>query len=281
MDQIDYESYSSSELLEAEVHTRTYYQSYITPPMVLRCAIELGIPDVMLNHGEPITLSELVASLPMIHPTKTHCLHRLLRILVHTGFFAKHVQQPHQEGEEGGDEEKYSLTLALRLLPKERWPTKPSLAVSISYADSLSLNPMLSLSTWFKNSDRTVLETAQQSNFWDLAKPETKVKNSMFNEMMERDSRIISTVLLREHREVLEGVESLVDVGGGTGTMVKAIAKAFPHMKCTVLDVPKIVGGLQGTTGDVAFVAGDMFEAIPPANAILLKVLYLCQIIFY
>ncbi|KAF3444050.1 hypothetical protein FNV43_RR13740 [Rhamnella rubrinervis] len=130
---------------------------------------------------------------------------------------------------------------------------------------------MLSLSTWFKNSDKTVLETAHLTNIWYSTNPDTATNNSMFNEMMVIDSRLIATVMLRECKEVFEGVKSLVDVGGGTGTMAMAIANTFPHMKCTVLDLPNGVVSLQGTE-NLAFVAGDIFEAIPPANAILLKV---------
>ncbi|KAF3443201.1 hypothetical protein FNV43_RR12882 [Rhamnella rubrinervis] len=196
MDGIDYEMYSSRELLEAYVHSRVYYHSHIMKPLALRCAIELGIPDLMQNHGKPITLSELVASLH-IHPAKTHFLYRLLRVLVHTGFFAKH-QQRHDEEEE----EEYSLTLAFRLLPKERWPTK-SIQISIADTplDSLFLNLMLTLSSWFKNSDKTVIETARNKTMWDLASSD-KGLNSSFNQMMARESRIIVTAMLRVSRGV-------------------------------------------------------------------------------
>ncbi|KAF2283287.1 hypothetical protein GH714_043657 [Hevea brasiliensis] len=66
------------------------------------------------------------------------------------------------------------------------------------------------------------------------------------------------------------GLKSLVDVGGGTGTVVKAIAKEFPQLECIVFDLPHVVAGLQGTN-NLKYVSGSMFEAIPPADAILLK----------
>ena len=50
-----------------------------------------------------------------------------------------------------------------------------------------------------------------------------------------------------------------------------AIADAFPHIKCTVLDLPHVIDNLKGTN-NLDFVEGDMFEKIPPANATLLKV---------
>ena len=38
-----------------------------------------------------------------------------------------------------------------------------------------------------------------------------------------------------------------------------------------MFDLPHVVSGLQGSE-NLKFVGGDMFEAIPPADAILLKV---------
>ena len=63
---------------------------------------------------------------------------------------------------------------------------------------------------------------------------------------MATDSQIIASVLITKCKELFEGLSSLVDVGAGTGTMTKAIAKAFAHLKCTVFDQLHVVAGLQG-----------------------------------
>jgi ubiquinone/menaquinone biosynthesis C-methylase UbiE len=85
----------------------------------------------------------------------------------------------------------------------------------------------------------------------------------------------VAWIIVRECGEVFAGINSLVDVGGGDGTMAKAIAKAFPHVRCSVLDLPHVVGG-NGMPGEgegtVEFIAGDMMVFIPPADAVLLKV---------
>ncbi|KAK4398085.1 Trans-resveratrol di-O-methyltransferase [Sesamum angolense] len=62
----------------------------------------------------------------------------------------------------------------------------------------------------------------------------------------------------------------MVDVGGGTGTVAKAIADAFTGLNCVVLDLPHVVAGCEGTE-NLTFVAGDMFEYIPPADAVFMK----------
>lgn len=78
-------------------------------------------------------------------------------------------------------------------------------------------------------------------------------------------------VAIKQGAEVFEGISSLVDVGGGIGAAAQAISKAFPHVKCSVLDLAHVVAKAPTRT-DVQFIAGDMFESIPPADAVLLKV---------
>jgi O-methyltransferase domain len=70
----------------------------------------------------------------------------------------------------------------------------------------------------------------------------------------------------------LEGVRSLVDVGGGRGAMAEVIAMKFPHIKCTILDLPHVIRDCPND-GLVQFVSGDMFNHILPADhVVLLKV---------
>jgi hypothetical protein len=70
---------------------------------------------------------------------------------------------------------------------------------------------------------------------------------------------------------IFQGLCSLVDVGGGTGTVARIISEAFPHIKCTVFDLPHVVADLPETT-NLKYVGGDMFRSIPSADAILIKV---------
>lgn len=77
--------------------------------------------------------------------------------------------------------------------------------------------------------------------------------------------------LVATYPQIVDGLRSLVDVGGGTGTTVEVIAEAFPGLRCTLFDLPHVVAkALKNDSFNV--VAGDMFEKIPSADAILLKV---------
>ena len=46
--------------------------------------------------------------------------------------------------------------------------------------------------------------------------------------------------------------------------------EAFPQIKCTVLDLPRVIDSVPAD-GVVNYVAGDMFKSIPPAQAVLVK----------
>ncbi|KAM3319519.1 hypothetical protein P3S67_006719 [Capsicum chacoense] len=87
---------------------------------------------------------------------------------------------------------------------------------------------------------------------------------------MASDARLVMSVLTKSGKGVFEGLKSLVDVGGGTGTVARAIADAFPQINCTVLDLPHVIEGLEGCK-NLSFVGGDMFKSIPSADAILIK----------
>ncbi|WVZ02065.1 hypothetical protein V8G54_022871 [Vigna mungo] len=248
----------SSKLLEAQTHIFNQTFGFINS-MSLKCAIDLCIPDIIHNYGQSMPLSKLIASLP-IHPSKTCFVSRLMQILVHSGFFSQHSDDSKQEVS-------YALTDASTLLLKEHPFSMTCLPQVI--LDPVLVNPWFQFSTWFTNDEPTPFHAQNGMTFWDYAGREPKL-NHLFNDAMTNDSRLISSVMIEKYKGVLEGLESLVDVGGGTGTMVKAIAKSFPLLKCTVFDLPHVVHGLQGTD-NIEYVGGDMFQAIPSADSIMLK----------
>ena len=93
----------------------------------------------------------------------------------------------------------------------------------------------------------------------------------LFDETRASDSLLTTKVMVTECKYVFEGLTSLVDVGGDNGAVSRAIAKTFPNLKCIVYDLPHVVVEQKGE-GNLDFVVGDMFDKIPSANAILLKV---------
>ncbi|GFQ05226.1 trans-resveratrol di-o-methyltransferase [Phtheirospermum japonicum] len=225
--------------------------------MSLKCAVELGIPDIIHKHAKPITLSQLMDALPSINKAnKSLFVERLMRILVHSKFF--------ETDPEGG----YCLTPASRLLVRDK-PLNVTPLVLLTLEPNLT-EPWHHLSEWFKSDDPTPFVTTHGRTFWEQAEKDPWL-NQLFNESMASDTRLATSVIVRDCGHVFRGLKSVVDVGGGTGSMAKAIVDAFPALKCSVLDLPHVVAGLEEGNENLSFVGGDMFESIPPADAVFMK----------
>ncbi|KAK1286929.1 Trans-resveratrol di-O-methyltransferase [Acorus calamus] len=233
--------------------------------MSLKSAVELRIPDILHAHGKPISLSDLAAKLD-IPPGRADSLRRLMRVLVFSGCFA--IETNNNNGDEEGEEESYLLTPSSRLLVRDKdTGASPFL---LAMLDQVLLTPWQSLGIWFHSeADRTPILKAHEMELWGLT-ARSEAFNRVFNEGMASTSRLLSKWLVQKQHQAFVGLKSLVDVGGGTGALTLTIAKAFPSIKCTVLELPHVVADApEGTP--VNFVEGNMFEYVPPSDAVILK----------
>ncbi len=101
----------------------------------------------------------------------------------------------------------------------------------------------------------------------------------VFNDAMTSYSKTESTMVL----EALEGYDfsrfdHICDVGGGFGHLLCSLLRDHPSVQGTVLEVPGVVEEEDqhwaeplGVEDRVEFVAGDMFEEVPSADAYLMK----------
>ncbi|GER27811.1 O-methyltransferase [Striga asiatica] len=228
------EAQSSHELLDAQAHVWNHTFNFINS-MCLKCAIELRIPDVIHQHGKPMALSQLADAIS-IPRAKSQCLHRLMRILTHSKFFAR-VQT--------SNDECYALTPASTLLLKDN-PLGVAPLVR-SMLDPALIDTWHDMGKWFLNDGGPTPFFAKHGMpLWEYFGAVDERGNRTFNEAMACDARLVARVLSGECRGVFEGVRSVVDVGGGTGMVAKGIASAFPEMEWIVLDLPHVVEGMEG-----------------------------------
>ncbi|XP_042059994.1 8-hydroxyquercetin 8-O-methyltransferase-like [Salvia splendens] len=247
---------SSKDLLEAQAHVWNHIFSYINS-MALRAAVELRIPDAIHKHGKPITLSQLADAL-CIDKEKSHGLYRLMRILVHSKFFDKVTIS---------DQEAYSLPRASRLLIRDDPLSLVPLALTLT--DPAFIEPFHHMSEWFRDDCPSAFITTNGMDHWEFAAKDEKW-NQRYNEASGADARFVGSLLVKECQHIFEGLKTIVDVAGGSGEVVKALTGAFSGLKCIVLDLPHVVARMEGSE-NVRFVSGDMFEFIPPADAVFLK----------
>jgi len=98
----------------------------------------------------------------------------------------------------------------------------------------------------------------------------------MFNAAMADLTRFVTPDVLGAYD--FGRINSLMDVGGGSGEFIGAVARKYPHIRAIVFDLPRCAETATrhleraGVSDRANFVAGDFFEAIPNlADTIILK----------
>ena len=257
---------TGDQLMHAQAELWNHVFAY-TRSMSLRCAVELGTHDAVHRLGGAATVADVAAALSL-PPSRAPYLRRLMRLLAHAGFFVFDDAAA-----------SYGLTPLSRLLVSAPGAGGQDLSpFALAMLHPIVVSPSMSLASWFGAADartaaaRVPFEAAHGRDLWAVAKGDREF-GAAFNDAMACDGRFVMGVLVRDHRDVFRGLTSLVDVGGGSGGAARAIAAAFPHVRCSVLELPHVVASVpQGERGGVEFVAGDMFENVPKADAVLLKV---------
>jgi hypothetical protein len=262
-----------AELLQAQSDLWRHSLCYVTSTG-LRCAIKLGIPTAIHHLGGVTSLPDLITALSL-PPAKLPYLRRLMRMLVTMGVFAKAHSGPDKA-------ELFRLNALSSILvdgvdaDEHHCQTSFVLAATSSHY----LEASLGLADWFK---KDFGEGPPPSPFEEVhgvplldentASLDPELDQLVIEGVAAHDNLGIGTIM-RECHDLFKGLDSLTDCCGGDGTTARAIAKAHPHLKCNVLDLPKVID--KAPAHDVInFVAGDMFHTIPPAQAVMLKLVLL------
>jgi hypothetical protein len=98
----------------------------------------------------------------------------------------------------------------------------------------------------------------------------------IFNRAMTELTRLIATEVVRLYP--FEGIDRIVDVGGGYGALLMAVLESHPEMTGVLLDLPPVIErarqqpAISGLTERCQFVAGNFFHTVPAgADVYLLK----------
>lgn len=230
--------------------------------LTLKCAIELGVPDILHKHGKPMTLSEIAAEFTTIHSPNIDRFHRLMRFLVHMKLFAVF----------DGPEKKYALTPASKLLVRSEEKNLVSFASIQLHADEML--PWHHLIAGIEGETTPWLAAHKGVPYYDRVGKDPEY-NKLHNDAMTSHTSFVVSALVQgcAKEGVLDGVQTLVDVGGSTGVASKAITNAFPHVHCTVMDFAHVVESVPKDP-NVNFVAGDVFDHVPKADAVLMKAIF-------
>ncbi|GFZ00479.1 O-methyltransferase family protein [Actinidia rufa] len=196
---------------------------------VVKCAIELGIAEVVESHEGPVTISELSSALGCSQSS----LYRIMRFLVHRKFFKEDHNT--NQGSIG-----YVQTPMSRLLL--RTGEKSMAAFVLLESSPVMLAP------------------------WHATNP---AHSKLINDAMACDARVAVAAIMDGCPDLFNGMDSLVDVGGGDGTTLRLLVKACPWIRGINFDLPHVVSEAPACDG-IEHIRGDMFVSVPKADAMLL-----------
>lgn len=269
---------TEAELLQAQADLWRHSLYYLTS-MAFQCAVKLGIPTAIHTLGGAASLPDLVTALSL-PPAKLPFLRRIMRLLSMSGVFA--TTDNTSQKQEGIII--YRLTPISYLLLDggviEGHPSQTSVVLAASSRHCVEA--AMGLADWFKEDTTATgaspFENVHGATLFHESFAELDPENDvMFNEgRAAHDNSGFAAVLRECGGSVFAGLESLTDCCGGDGTAARAVVEAFPRIKCTVLDLPRVINNVSATAADgglVNYVAGDMFKFVPPAQAVMLKVL--------
>ncbi|MEM6954045.1 MAG: methyltransferase [Myxococcota bacterium] len=102
--------------------------------------------------------------------------------------------------------------------------------------------------------------------FWTYAGSEDALMREEYSALMSDSLRMLSADVLRAFP--MDRFEHVMDIGGGDGTFLRAVAEHAPHVRCTLFDLPEVAAMARERSGDsIDVVAGNLFEDPLPTGA--------------
>ncbi|KAL3820207.1 hypothetical protein ACJIZ3_006112 [Penstemon smallii] len=226
--------------------------------MVLKSAIELDLLELIKKaDGQSASASQLAAQLPTNNPDAATMIDRIL------GFLAAHSVV---NCSLSTAERRYSLTPVSKFLTKNE--------------DGVSLAPMSLMvhdrvyMDMLHNLKDAVLEGGIPFNrAHGMGAFEYSALDPRYNKVFNKAMSEQSTILLKKILELyngFDGLNSLMDVGGGIGATINSIISKYPSIKGINFDLPHVIKDAPSYQG-VEHIGGDMFVSLPKADAIFMK----------
>lgn len=102
------------------------------------------------------------------------------------------------------------------------------------------------------------------SDFWHYTSETEGRKSQDYSELMAGSQAMVAREALAAYPFARH--RRLLDIGGGHGAFVKAVAQACPHLACGVFDLPPVLAGCDRDMTDVSLHPGDFFASPLPTG---------------
>ncbi|MFQ6627492.1 hypothetical protein Gotur_005765 [Gossypium turneri] len=257
---------SSNHEEEADVLQAMHLASLPSLPFTLKVAVDLGLLDIIAKAADTppgmVSVAEIVSKLPTNNPNAPSIVDRMLRLLAaHSILTCDQIT-----GQDGLTQRSYGLASVGKYF--------------LQNEDGLSFAPFLRifqenyiLECWKFLKDVTLeggfpCKKAFGKHLFELLADDDDMSKS-FNQAMSSYTTLIMNQVLETYKG-FEGVNQVVDVGGGVGTNLKLIVSKHPQIRGINFDLPQVIKNADPCPG-IEHVAGDMFTEIPKSEVIFIK----------
>ncbi|TYG91589.1 hypothetical protein ES288_A12G274300v1 [Gossypium darwinii] len=234
-------------------------------PMVLKAAIELGVFEIIQRAGPGALLSpsQIASQLPsQTNPKAALVLDRILRLLATHSILTYKLQDGHR---------------LYGLAPVAKYFITSSSGGSLSSLLDVFQEKVF-MDSWYHLKDAVLEGGSQFNKAHGVEVCEYMSKDARFGDifktsMVDYNKLFVEEMLKSYHG--FDGLNSLVDVGGGNGFILHSIVSKYPTIKGINFDLPQVIDKSPSYPG-IENVAGDMFNSVPKGDAIFMKWIIHC-----
>uniref|UniRef100_A0A803Q463 Caffeic acid O-methyltransferase n=1 Tax=Cannabis sativa TaxID=3483 RepID=A0A803Q463_CANSA len=251
-----------SEELEANYLFAMKLASATVLPMVLKTALELGLLEIiaMAGPGAFISPSNIATQLSTKNPNASVMLDRMLRLLASYNVLTYSIRD---------GERLYGMT------PLSKFLTKNEGGLSIAPLCHMDQDKVF-IDCWHHMKDAVLDGGIPFNKAHGMPIFEYTQRDQRLNKIVNRAMSTLSTIAMKNILETyngFKGLNSIVDVGGGTGATLSMIIAKYPSIKGINFDLHHVIQHAPPLPG-VEHVSGDMFVSVPKGDAIFMKNCY-------
>ncbi|CAK9162367.1 unnamed protein product [Ilex paraguariensis] len=252
-------------------------------PMVIKAAIELDLFEIMAKAHHPsaqLSAREIASHLPTKNLEASLILDRMLRFLASNSILTCSLIRD----EDGQATRLYGMGPICKYFVRNQH--------GVSFGPCIQfLQDKIVLESWYQLKDVIIeggipFDKGHGMNAFEYPGKDNRF-NEVFKKAMSSHSALVMEKILETYKgfegiqEIVdvggglggfEGIQEIVDVGGGLGVTLRSIVSKYPHIRGITFDLPHVIKDAPPCSG-VEHVGGDMFESVPKGEAIFMKCL--------
>ncbi|CAF2065461.1 unnamed protein product [Brassica oleracea var. botrytis] len=243
----------------------------LTLPMVFKAALEVGVIDTLATVEDSMWLSpsEIASRLPTkpTNPEAPMLLDRMLRLLASDSVLKCRVLETGENGGTGKTDRVYAAEPVCKLFLKDRDGSGSLFSFFMLCQNHVIFKALSHLKDVILEGKDAFMSAHGMRAFEYLGSDEQFAE--MFNLAMSESSTLVMKKILEVYKG-FEDVDTLVDVGGGVGTVLALVTSKYPRIKGINFDLASVIANAPPCPG-VQHVAGDMLAEVPKGDDIFMK----------